>query len=171
MLAAHIDQENFVHGQQTAAAAKPLNQGARGYGPKTPGRKAPKTPFKVPLNDENVLFRGGKSALKTNGKAEDKATKLAFDKSAFQTPAGPRNRQALGAKTTNAKANLFTPGPNRIEASALKTVQKTGSPRLRRNKVKIHQPEVTPESDDDDVGYERMPPPAERTYPSCQRPI
>jgi len=80
------------------------------------------------------------------------------------TVAGPRNRPALGAKTTNAKANLFTPGPNRIEASALKTAQKTGSARLRRNKVKIHQPEVTAESDDDDVDYERMPLPAERTY-------
>jgi hypothetical protein len=91
MLAAHIDQENFVHGQQTAAAAKPLNQGAKGYAAKTPGRKAPKTPFKVPLNDENALFRGGKSVLKTNGKAEEKAhgtTKPAFDKSAYLTPAG-----------------------------------------------------------------------------------
>jgi hypothetical protein len=89
MLAAHIDQENFVHGQQTAAAAKPLNQGAKGYAAKTPGRKAPKTPFKVPLNDENALFRGGKSGLKTNGKAADKGTtKIAFDKSAFVTPAG-----------------------------------------------------------------------------------
>jgi hypothetical protein len=89
MLAAHIDQENLVHGQQTAAAAKPLNQGAKGYAAKTPGRKAPKTPFKVPLNDENALFRGGKSVLKTNGKAADKGTtKIAFDKSAFVTPAG-----------------------------------------------------------------------------------
>jgi hypothetical protein len=91
MLAAHIDQENFVHGQQTAAAAKPLNQGAKGYAAKTPGRKAPKTPFKVPLNDENAVLGGGKSVLKTNGKAVDKVlgtTKLALDKSAFITPAG-----------------------------------------------------------------------------------
>jgi hypothetical protein len=76
--------------------------------------------------------------------------------------AGPRNRPALGAKTTNAKANLFTPAPNHAELSALKTIQKTGSPRLRRNKVKVHQPETSVESDDDDVDYERMPPPVER---------
>jgi hypothetical protein len=37
----------------------------------------PKTPFKIPLNDENGQIRGGKSALKTNGQ-----------KSAFVTPAG-----------------------------------------------------------------------------------
>ena len=95
MLAAHIDQENFVHGQQTTAAAKPLNQGTKGYAAKTPGHKAPKTPFKVPLNDENALFRGGKSVLKTNGKADDKTAKLVFDKSAFQTPAGMSNWGAL----------------------------------------------------------------------------
>jgi hypothetical protein len=93
MLAAHIDQENLVHGQQTVAAAKPLNQGVKGYTAKTPGHKAPKTPFKVPLNDENTPFPRGKSVLKTNGKAENKPHgpgkgDLAFDKATFVTPAG-----------------------------------------------------------------------------------
>ena len=78
--------------QQAAAAAKPLNQGLRGFNAKTPGHKAPKTPFKVPLNDENAPF-AGKSVLKTkNGKAGEKSftvgKKAAFDKSAFVTPAG-----------------------------------------------------------------------------------
>jgi hypothetical protein len=94
MLAAHVDQENLVHSQQTAAAAKPLNQGVRGYTAKTPGNKVPKTPFKVPLNDENAPFGRGKSVLKTgNGKADDKALTggkkgVQLDKNAFVTPAG-----------------------------------------------------------------------------------
>jgi hypothetical protein len=170
MLAARADQENFVHEQQTAAAAKPLNQGLRGLTAKTPGNKAPKTPFKVPLNDENAQFRGGKSVLKTNGQGLDKTTgKKApvFDKNAFVTPAGPRNRPALGVKTTNAKANVFkTPGNQKIEPSPLKT-QKTGSPRLRRPKLKVLKPDVAePESSDDDVDYEYMPPKEQRKF-SC----
>ena len=70
MLAAR-DQENLVHGHQAAAAAKPLNQGLGQLLPKTPGNKVPKTPFKVPLNDENILggLGGGKTGLKTVGTA------------------------------------------------------------------------------------------------------
>jgi len=76
MLAHRIDQENVVHGQQTAAAAKSLN------GAKTPATKAPKTPFKGGLNDENAAGRAGKSIWKTKGKGQQ------LDKSAFVTPAG-----------------------------------------------------------------------------------
>jgi hypothetical protein len=168
MLAARIDQENLVHEQQTAAAAKPLNQGLRGLTAKTPGNKAPKTPFKVPLNDENAQFNAGKSVLKTNGKGLDNTIGKkgpVFNKNAFVTPAGPRNRPALGVKTTNAKANVFkTPGNPNIEPSPLKT-QKTGSPRLRRPKLKVHKAEVIEaESSDDDVDYEYMPPKEQRTF-------
>jgi hypothetical protein len=90
MLAARVDQENFVHDQQTAAAAKPLNQTLRGHTAKTPGNKAPNTPFKVPLNDENTTFRAGKSVLKTNGKGGlvEGQKGLTFNKNAFVTPAG-----------------------------------------------------------------------------------
>jgi hypothetical protein len=88
MFAARANQENAVYGQQTAAAAKPLNQGVKGFAPKTPGNKAPKTPFKLPLNDENAALRGGKTGGK--GKdglfAEGKSGKV--DRSAFVTPAG-----------------------------------------------------------------------------------
>lgn len=63
MFAARADQENAVHAHQQAAAAKPLNQGIKGLAAKTPGNRAPKTPFKIPLNDENST-----SASKTNGK-------------------------------------------------------------------------------------------------------
>lgn len=90
MLAAR-DQENLVHGHQTVAASKPLNQGTRGLQPKTPGNKYPKTPLKIPLNDENAPAGfGGKSGkgkglenMMTGGK------KVAtFDKNAFVTPMG-----------------------------------------------------------------------------------
>ena len=89
MFASRLNQENAIHEQQTAAAAKPLNQGIKGLAPKTPANKAPKTPFKVPLNDENDAFGGGKPGGK--GKqdglfGEVKGGKL--DRSAFVTPAG-----------------------------------------------------------------------------------
>ena len=92
MLAAR-DQENLVHGHQTTAAAKPLNQGIKQLAPKTPGNKVPKTPFKLPLNDENGTFAGGKTNLKTNLKGNEnvpfggKKAGLG-DKNAFVTPMG-----------------------------------------------------------------------------------
>jgi hypothetical protein len=73
------DQENAVRNISIGPAGKPINAGVKAFGAKTPGNKAPKTPFKVPLNDENVLKQAGKSVLKTNGKANDNA---------FLTPAG-----------------------------------------------------------------------------------
>ena len=95
MLAAR-DQENLAHGYQAAAAAKPLNQGTRQLQPKTPGNKAPKTPFKVPLNDENGIFGNGagmKTAFKVNGKGNENLmtvgkTEAFGDKNAFVTPLG-----------------------------------------------------------------------------------
>lgn len=77
---AAYDQENAIRNITIGPAGKPLNAGTKGLGTKTPGNKAPKTPFKVPLNDENVFKLGGKSALKgKGGKADDNA---------FVTPAG-----------------------------------------------------------------------------------
>ncbi|KAJ9663429.1 hypothetical protein H2201_005637 [Coniosporium apollinis] len=156
------DQENFVHGQQTAAAAKPLNQGLAA---KTPGNKAPKTPFKVALNDENVVFRGGKSVLKANGKGNEnlftgakKGTEV--DKNTFVTPAGPRTRAPLGAKTTNAKTKAFqTPAPPSIDNTSAKTQPQSRSPRLRRAKVKVlatDDAEPAPEPEEREIEY--MPP-------------
>lgn len=55
MLAAR-DQENLVLGHQALRA--------RHLQPKTPGARNPKTPLKVPLNDENAKHGlGGKSVL------------------------------------------------------------------------------------------------------------
>ena len=86
MFAARTNQENAVYQQQQATAAK--NKGVNGLAPKTPGYKAPTTPFKVNLNDENLTFGAGK----TGGKGKDglfgdgKGGKV--DPSAFVTPAG-----------------------------------------------------------------------------------
>ncbi len=85
MFAARVNQENAIYTQQTAAAAKPLNQGVKGLAPKTPGNKAPKTPFNRQHNDENAAKTGGKG--KQDGLfGEGKGGKV--DKSAFLTPAG-----------------------------------------------------------------------------------
>ena len=98
MLAAR-DQENLVHGHQAAAAAKPLNQGSKQLAPKTPSNKPPKTPFKLPLNDENgvISFGGAKTAGKTLGKGNEN---LAVGgkpsghaaKNVFVTPMGTINK-------------------------------------------------------------------------------
>lgn len=130
MLAAR-DQENLVHSHQVTASAKPLNQGAFKAVPKTPGAKPFKTPFKVPLNDENgpAVPGGGKSKLVIEARQDGPAVKQGrLDKSAFITPfgsftylsiatvwtpgltgcmTGPRNRAPLGMKTTNAKTRAF----------------------------------------------------------------
>ncbi|KAF2842874.1 hypothetical protein M501DRAFT_993643 [Patellaria atrata CBS 101060] len=160
------DTENIINAQQQAAVSKPLNQTIRGFGSKTPGNKAPKTPFKVPLNDENAIFRPGKSVLRTNGKGNENVQMGGkkggdFDKSAFVTPAGPRTRAPLGVKTTNAKAKAFqTPAPLTIDKGPHKSQQKSRSPRLQRPKVKIFQPEPTPlEADDEEPEVEYCPPP------------
>ncbi|KAL8947375.1 MAG: hypothetical protein Q9222_006341 [Ikaeria aurantiellina] len=145
MLAAR-DQENLVHGHQAAAAAKPLNQGIKQLAPKTPGNKATKTPFKLPLNDENGanVFGGGK---KTTGNGNEntlfgKRKNGIGENKAFVTPMGPRNRAPLGMKTTNAKAKAFqTPAPVPAENDLGKTNKRSIS--ARKPKPKISHPEST----------------------------
>lgn len=80
MFAAH-DQENLVSIHQTVATTK-QQQSARTLQPKTPGTWYPKTPLKVPLNDENTTrgFGAGKSVLGTG--------KPKLDRSQFVTPGG-----------------------------------------------------------------------------------
>ena len=85
------DQENLIHEGQAAAAAKPQNQGIRQLQSKTPGQKAPKTPFKIPLNDENAAL-GGKTGVRPGIKGDENmgtAKKgMLHDKDAFVTPMG-----------------------------------------------------------------------------------
>ena len=168
MLAAR-DQENLVHGHQAAAASKQLNQGTRQLPPKTPGKKAPKTPFKIPLNDENgaVGNGGGKTGLMLNGKGNENLT--VRDKkggmggqNAFVTPLGmlqlfllytnleskltlrpgPRNRAPLGLKTTNAKAKAFqTPAAPPEQLDLGKATQRSAT--ARKPKPKVSRAEMT----------------------------
>ncbi|KAF2141699.1 uncharacterized protein K452DRAFT_318653 [Aplosporella prunicola CBS 121167] len=141
MLAAHADQENLVASHQAAAQAKPLNHGS------TIKPFAPKTPLRLPLNDENVTKKTSKTAKKGHDNA-------------FVTPAGPRSRAPLGMKTTNAKARAFaTPALQTAEPGSERTGVKSSGPRLRRAKVKVHQ--ATPVKDptaDEERDIEYMPP-------------
>ncbi|TAQ84539.1 hypothetical protein B7494_g7137 [Chlorociboria aeruginascens] len=140
MLAAR-DQENLVHGHQQVASSKPLNQGTRSVQPKTPGYRFPKTPLKVPLNDENAPAGfGGKSVLGTKGKGQENAVTVTGKKAvnnAFVTPMGPRTRAPLGMKTTNAKAKAFqTPAIPAPKNELEKPVAKQTS--IRRPKRVVH---------------------------------
>lgn len=177
MFASRANQENVIHEQQTAAAAKPLNAGVKGLAPKTPGAKAPKTPFGGKRNDENANFGGGKTGGKGGLFGDGKGGKV--DKSAFVTPAGPKTRAPLGNKTTNAKAAHFqTPAAPQTQE---KQSAKHTSPRLRRAKIKVHEAEPeTVENGVDQRDIEYMPPreaplpdhpddwPADRTYPQLE---
>ncbi|KAJ5491445.1 hypothetical protein N7539_003012 [Penicillium diatomitis] len=96
------DQENLVNTHQTAAAAKPLNQGLHRVPPKTPGKS-------VPLNDENNPRLFGKGTIKGNKSRQENGKPAS---NAFVTPGETRQRAVLGNKTTNLKTNAFkTPGP------------------------------------------------------------
>lgn len=67
MLAAHHDQENLYKHQ--AGASKQQLQA------KTPGARFPKTPLKVPLNDENANHGfNGKSVLRGKNNNENVVT-------------------------------------------------------------------------------------------------
>ena len=95
------DQENLAHVHHTAAAAKPLNQSIRTLQPKTPGNRAPKTPLRVVLNDENkpLGLNGQKTGLKcvANGNGNENILQTTrkdgkLDKKAFVTPIGECNK-------------------------------------------------------------------------------
>ncbi|KAI9772270.1 MAG: hypothetical protein M1840_001019 [Geoglossum simile] len=174
------NQENLVHGHQTAAASKPLNQGAKLAAPKTPGARAPKTPFKVPLNDENLAGRGGgKSVMRTVNKASENLMTggLAGDKTAFITPLGPRNRAPLGVKTTNAKAKAFQTPLNQAGDDGVGGAQAAEKPQLKSatarrikpassytgsNKLEVHDEK----SNCDEREIEYMPP-RPQELPDC----
>lgn len=93
MLAAR-DQENLVHARQSTAASKPQNQEARQQQPKTPGNKVPKTPFRVPVNDENnpLAFGTQKQTIRGTRPGNENPLKTGKDglreKQPLATPAG-----------------------------------------------------------------------------------
>lgn len=76
---------------QAGAAAKQQqqNQSFRTLQPKTPGARYPKTPLKIPLNDENATHVfGGKSALRPKDNNENITAVGKGGKSTFVTPLG-----------------------------------------------------------------------------------
>ncbi|KAL4797249.1 hypothetical protein BDV19DRAFT_359211 [Aspergillus venezuelensis] len=155
------DQENLVHAHQTVAASKPLNQSTRQLQPKTPGNRAPKTPFKVPLKDENDPLAFGKKTVKSGGKQNENDKPSAKD--AFVTPLGDtRQRAPLGMKTTNAKARgLQTPAAPLGTLKPEKTTRKASTQRVKKFAPFVEQakPEVQAQPVQDDVpDIEYMPP-------------
>ncbi len=168
MLAAR-DQENLVHAHQAAGAAKPLNQGLRPATPKTPGNKIPKTPFKLPLNDENANggiapLKGGLKTGKVNENAATGKKGVLGNQNAFVTPLAQKNRAPLGMKTTNAKAKgIQTPAPPKDGGFGERN-QKSVS--ARKPKPKVSHAEMTridvlgdTELEERDIEY--MPPKAQ----------
>ncbi|KAK0626853.1 hypothetical protein B0T14DRAFT_534923 [Immersiella caudata] len=167
MLAAHQEQENVYTHQ--AGASKQLLQA------KTPGARFPKTPLKVPLNDENANRGfGGKSALRTKGNNENTTTVGKGGKSgrAMMTPAEPQIARApLGNKTTNAKAKATqqTVGVKDIvrefEKTTLKpttTVRpKQVAPQIESSKLEVHT-DRNPLDDEEDIEYA---PPRQKEIP------
>lgn len=101
MLAAHHEQENiYTH---HAGTTKQQLQA------KAPGARFPKTPLKVPLNDENVQNGfSGKSGLRTKGNNENTATVMKggnglgkAGKSNLVTPAGEVSLHPLLLRTVH----------------------------------------------------------------------
>ncbi|KAL2025011.1 hypothetical protein VTK56DRAFT_13 [Thermocarpiscus australiensis] len=160
MLAAHHDQENlFAH--QAGASKQQLQA-------KTPGARFPKTPLKVPLNDENANYGlGGKSVLRTKGNNENVATVGKggnglgkSGKQAMITPAEPRTARApLGNKTTNAKARgtQHTPGVKQIVRDFEKTTikpattlrPKQAAPQVEPSKLEVHADKDQPDEEEE----------------------
>lgn len=152
-----------MHSHQVTAATKPLNHGVRALQPKTPGTRAPKTPFKVPLRDENEPVAFGKNTVKGIGGGAGAA------KDAFVTPLGPRTRAPLGAKTTNAKATAFkTPGlqPDTLETQKTKR-RGSSTKKAKKADIEVHQalPEVFGALEVDDVPDVEYAPPKPKELP------
>ncbi|KAK0720505.1 hypothetical protein B0H67DRAFT_576473 [Lasiosphaeris hirsuta] len=159
MLATHHNQEN-VYTHQTGASKQQLQA-------KTPGARYPKTPLKVPLNDENTHHGfGGKSVLRTKGNNENIVTIGRGGKSGkanMVTPAGSRTvRAPLGNKTTNAKAKATqqASGVKDIVSKFEKTIinpgttarPKQAAPQVESSKLEVHT-DRSPLDDDEDVEY------------------
>lgn len=162
MLAAH-DQENRVFPHHAAA-----NNKQQQLQPKTPGARFPKTPLKVPLNDENATRGlGGKSVLTAKGGNENVRTigkGKGLDKSNLLTPMGkkswmsrpslicvednsadplpvePRTARApLGNRTTNAKTGTVQAGGVK---GLVREFEKTQEPRSTARRPRIKSPQT-----------------------------
>ncbi|KAI1261260.1 hypothetical protein F5Y18DRAFT_402350 [Xylariaceae sp. FL1019] len=154
------DQENLAFSHQHGAAIKQQQNQA-----KTPGARYPKTPIKVPLNDENgahaiggaknILTRGNENAM-TSRKGKG------VDKSNFVTPMARGARPALGNKTTNAKAKGLQSVNAKSAARELEQSQaklqttvkpKQKQPSAETSKLQVHAEEDASPLDDEEVEY------------------
>lgn len=174
MLAAHRDQENLVHSHQV-----PTKQG-----PKTPGARYPKTPFKQSDENAPTVFAGKTGLGGTQAKGNDKimmtkgkgmATPMRTFKKTINVTilltsmSALQSRAPLGAKTTNAKArNAPTPGvkgTNRgVEKTQLKPTAQKPKPKSSLQIEVKHDHDKGPE-DDEEPEY-APPRPAELPYES-----
>ncbi|KAL2129375.1 hypothetical protein VTI74DRAFT_7893 [Chaetomium olivicolor] len=150
MLAAHHDQEN-VYTHQAGASKQQLQA-------KTPGARYPKTPLKIPLNDENANYGFcGKSAFRAKGNNENVLTVgkggngVKPGKAAMVTPAEPRTARApLGNKTTNAKARAThqTPGVKPLGRDIEKATNRpTSNRRLKQAPPYVEAPKLEVHTD------------------------
>ncbi|KAF9881297.1 hypothetical protein CkaCkLH20_01447 [Colletotrichum karsti] len=130
-----IRDENAVNAAQAARLAPGKSQMA----PKTPGARYPKTPLKIPLNDENAVG-AGKTALanKSNAKGPVQGT---VKKQNLVTPSETRARAPLGNKTTNAKAKSTQ---NTGVKDIVKEFEKTQTKPTTTKKLKQRSPSAVP---------------------------
>ncbi|KAE9577585.1 hypothetical protein CGMCC3_g6510 [Colletotrichum fructicola] len=155
-----IRDENAVNAAQAARLAPGKSQMA----PKTPGARYPKTPLKIPLNDENAV-NAGKSVLAPKSNANGPIQGTA-KKQNLVTPSETRARAPLGNKTTNAKAKSTQ---NTGVKDIVKDFEKTQTKPTTTKKLKQRSPGAAPlklevrndqagPADEPDVEY--APPPA-----------
>ncbi|GKT49285.1 uncharacterized protein ColSpa_09466 [Colletotrichum spaethianum] len=149
-----IRDENAVNAAQAARLAPGKGQLA----PKTPGARYPKTPLKIPLNDENAVG-GAKTVLapKSNGNIQG-----TVKKQNLVTPSETRARAPLGNKTTNAKArSTQNAGGKDLEKTQTKPTTtkklKQRSPSVGPLKLEVRNDQAGP-AEEPDVEY--APPPA-----------
>ncbi|KAH7632661.1 hypothetical protein B0T09DRAFT_380178 [Sordaria sp. MPI-SDFR-AT-0083] len=155
MFATQQDQENRIAHQAGITKQLPA---------KTPGALYPKTPLKVPLNDENTTrVFGGKGTIV---KGDNGFTKGA--RANMMTPAPRTARAPLGNKTTNAKARATqqTGGGKELGGDLKSTVkptttlrQKQAAPQTQDSKLEVHVDTKPKHDEEEEIEY--CPPPAQ----------
>ncbi|WYZ38926.1 hypothetical protein EsH8_III_000840 [Colletotrichum jinshuiense] len=151
-----LRDENAVN----AAQATRLAPGKGQMAPKTPGARYPKTPLRIPLNDENAPG-AGKSALAPKSNANGNI-QVTAKKQSLVTPSETRARAPLGNKTTNAKTrtnqNLGGKDVEKTQTKPTTTKKlKQRSPSVGPLKLEVRNDQASP-AEEPDVEY--APPPA-----------
>ena len=157
------DQENLIHGQQTAAASK-----NNALAPKTPGNTGTRFAFNAKFtgkaqnkDTEDYGFKttkGGGFVTPGPTNSPDPFT-LQHDRSNMYTETAQKERAPLGAKTTNVKAKAFQTPSAPLPTTHQKPTQQQQphQPRTsaRKPKLKIHH---TPPSAGHDATLKTLSP-------------